>query len=157
MAAELDVDTDQDSGIEDLSSIESSSLRSSLLTYTYENGRRYHAYGTQMYPMPNDEVEQDRMDFLHHIWRTMLGGELLHKKPTSPPQLVLDIGTGTGIWAIDMADEYPEAKVIGTDLSPIQPQWVLPGLTTTSTWSTVEVSPDLWAIGRDFTCRVSKR
>jgi SAM-dependent methyltransferase len=128
MAAELnvDTDTDQDSGIEDLSSIESSSLRSSLLTYTYENGRRYHAFGTAAYPIPNDEIEQDRMDLLHHIWRTMLGGELLHKKPPSPPQLVLDVGTGTGIWAIDIADEYPEAKVIGTDISPIQPQWVPP-------------------------------
>jgi methylase of polypeptide subunit release factors len=34
--------------------------------------------------------------------------------------IVLDIGTGTGIWAIDFADEHPEAEVIGTDLSPIQ-------------------------------------
>lgn len=34
---------------------------------------------------------------------------------------MLDLGTGTGIWAIDFADEYPSANVIGTDLSPIQP------------------------------------
>jgi SAM-dependent methyltransferase len=37
---------------------------------------------------------------------------------------VLDIGTGTGIWAIEMAHEYPGSKVIGTDLSPIQPDMV---------------------------------
>ncbi len=36
----------------------------------------------------------------------------------------LDIGTGTGIWAIDFADEYPDTTVIGTDLSPIQPDVV---------------------------------
>jgi cyclopropane fatty-acyl-phospholipid synthase-like methyltransferase len=41
---------------------------------------------------------------------------------------VLDIGTGTGIWAIDFADSYPSAEVIGTDLSPIQPSWVPPNL-----------------------------
>lgn len=41
-------------------------------------------------------------------------------------QAILDIGTGTGIWAIDMADQYPSASVIGTDLSPIQPEWVPP-------------------------------
>jgi hypothetical protein len=35
-------------------------------------------------------------------------------------ETVLDIGTGTGAWAIDFADEYPKAEVIGTDLSPIQ-------------------------------------
>jgi len=42
------------------------------------------------------------------------------------PQRVLDVGTGTGIWAIDFADQFPSAEVIGTDLSPIQPQWVPP-------------------------------
>ncbi|KAF5706000.1 mRNA 3 end-processing YTH1 [Fusarium globosum] len=38
-------------------------------------------------------------------------------------QKVLDIGTGTGISAIDFADQYPNAEVIGRDLSPIQPDW----------------------------------
>lgn len=38
--------------------------------------------------------------------------------------MCLDIGTGTGIWAIDFADEHPETTVIGTDLSPIQPDSV---------------------------------
>ncbi|KAI7766391.1 hypothetical protein LZL87_014285 [Fusarium oxysporum] len=31
---------------------------------------------------------------------------------------------GTGIWAIDVADEHPEAEVLGVDLSPIQPGMV---------------------------------
>jgi len=35
---------------------------------------------------------------------------------------VLDLGTGTGIWAIDVADEFPNADVIANDLSPIQPE-----------------------------------
>jgi len=39
---------------------------------------------------------------------------------------VLDIGTGTGIWAIDFADEHPSTAVLGTDLSPIQPSLVPP-------------------------------
>ncbi|KAH7625504.1 hypothetical protein B0T09DRAFT_369391 [Sordaria sp. MPI-SDFR-AT-0083] len=30
----------------------------------------------------------------------------------------LDIATGSGLWAIDFADEFPDAKVIGTDVSP---------------------------------------
>lgn len=33
---------------------------------------------------------------------------------------VLDVGTGTGIWALDFADAYPNAEVSGVDLSPIQ-------------------------------------
>ncbi|KAL8846140.1 MAG: hypothetical protein Q9198_011319, partial [Flavoplaca austrocitrina] len=93
--------------------------------YTYENGRRYHAFRAGEYPLPNDEMEQDRMDLLHHIWRLMLGGGLLISD-IHEPQRILDVGTGTGIWAIDIADEYPEAQVIATDLSPIQPAWVPP-------------------------------
>lgn len=56
----------------------------------------------------------------------MLGGNLLIAPVSPSPQRVLDFGTGTGIWALDFADEYPGAKVIGTDLSPIQPLWVAP-------------------------------
>lgn len=41
---------------------------------------------------------------------------------------MLDVGTGTGIWAIDFADAHPDAEVIGTDISPIQPSWIPPNL-----------------------------
>ena len=32
------------------------SLASSIYNYTYENGRRYHAYRSGKYALPNDEV-----------------------------------------------------------------------------------------------------
>ncbi|PNP85404.1 hypothetical protein FNYG_01233 [Fusarium nygamai] len=38
----------------------------------------------------------------------------------------MDVGTGTGIWAIEYADLHPEAQVVGVDLSPIQPSLVPP-------------------------------
>jgi SAM-dependent methyltransferase len=117
---------DADSALGSPISSYSSSLASSILNYKYENGRRYHAYREGEYPFPNDEREQDRMDLLHHIFRLMLGGALFRAPISSFPQRILDFGTGTGIWAIDMADEYPSAEVIGTDLSPIQPTWVPP-------------------------------
>lgn len=44
------------------------------------------------------------------------------------PQNILDMGTGTGIWAIEMGDLYPGASILGMDLSPIQPQWVPPSV-----------------------------
>ena len=46
----------------------------------------------------------------------------LYFAPVKAPKKVLDIGTGTGIWAMDFGDEFPEAEVIGTDISPIQPR-----------------------------------
>ena len=36
----------------------------------------------------------------------------------------MDVGTGSGKWVSEVAWEYPEAKVIGIDLSPIQPGYV---------------------------------
>ncbi|OJJ42513.1 hypothetical protein ASPZODRAFT_1313209 [Penicilliopsis zonata CBS 506.65] len=99
------------------------SLRSSVLDYEYENGRRYQSYRKGEYLLPNDEDEQDRMDLLHHVYSMVLDGEL-NLAPVKNPQRVLDIGTGTGIWAMDFADQHPSAKVIGNDLSPIQPGWV---------------------------------
>ncbi|KAG8892544.1 hypothetical protein FRC00_011894, partial [Tulasnella sp. 408] len=33
---------------------------------------------------------------------------------------VLDIGTGTGTWAVDVAIQYPNAEVVGLDLAPVK-------------------------------------
>lgn len=57
----------------------------------------------------------DRLDMHHEVFLMLLNGRL-HLAPLDDPQRILDIGTGTGIWAIDMADKYPSAEVIGTDL-----------------------------------------
>ena len=104
----------------------STSLASSVMNYKYENGRRYHSYREGSYPLPNDESEQERLDLLHHIFKLMLDGELFRAPIPPDPHRVLDFGTGTGIWAMDFADQFPSAEVVGTDLSPIQPMWVQP-------------------------------
>lgn len=41
---------------------------------------------------------------MHHLFLVMRDDKL-HLAPIGPkPQRILDIGTGTGIWAIDMAE-----------------------------------------------------
>lgn len=109
------------------------SFASSVRDYCYENGRRYHAYRHGQYPFPNDQEEQDRLLLLHHLFKLTLGGELYRApiqprddRPTPPPRRILDIGTGTAEWAFEMAEDFPNAEVIGTDLSPIQPSWAPP-------------------------------
>ncbi|RPA85607.1 S-adenosyl-L-methionine-dependent methyltransferase [Ascobolus immersus RN42] len=41
---------------------------------------------------------------------------------------VLDLGTGTGTWAIQFGDAYPNSTVYGIDVSPIQNLWVPPNV-----------------------------
>ena len=82
------------------------------------------------YSFPNDEQENDRLDLQHHLFSLTLDGKLFTAPIPKEKQLhrVLDVGTGTGIWAMDFADEHPETQVVGIDLSPIQPLFVPPNV-----------------------------
>jgi hypothetical protein len=53
------------------------------------------------YLLPNDEEENDRLDIFHHLMGIVNGGKL-HRAPLKSPHRILDIGTGTGIWAMQM-------------------------------------------------------
>ncbi|KAI9829801.1 MAG: hypothetical protein M1826_005378 [Phylliscum demangeonii] len=130
--APIEVDTDLqsegDSAYGDEISTYSASLTSSVVNYQYENGRRYHAFREGSYVFPNDEQENDRLDIHSHMVNITLDGRM-HLAPIGPnPQRILDLGTGTGIWAIEMGDLYPSAEIIGNDLSPIQPGMVPPNV-----------------------------
>jgi len=64
----------------------------------------------------------------HHLLTLRAGGRLHLAPIDSNPQRILDLGTGTGIWAIDMGDLYPSAQVLGNDISPVQPTSVPPNV-----------------------------
>ncbi|KAH6690408.1 S-adenosyl-L-methionine-dependent methyltransferase [Plectosphaerella plurivora] len=87
------------------------------------HGRTYHNYQGAEYWGPNDDRQNEGLDVAHHMMNVAMDGKLF-LAPLNNPQKVLDVGTGTGIWAIDFADEHPGAIVIGTDISPIQPALV---------------------------------
>ncbi|KAJ3542215.1 hypothetical protein NM208_g4210 [Fusarium decemcellulare] len=81
-----------------------------------------------MYRASNDDAQNEALDIIHHVLTLLLDNKL-HMAPLKKDiKKVIDIGTGTGIWAIDFADEYPHAEVVGTEISPIQPSWVPPNL-----------------------------
>ncbi|KAL4751793.1 hypothetical protein BDW72DRAFT_173009 [Aspergillus terricola var. indicus] len=123
----IEVEDDANSTLGSQIASETSSLNSLVVQFEYENGRRYHSYQSGRYAFPNDEDELARMDLEHHIFLLLLDGEL-YLAPVIDPQRILDLGTGTGIWAIEVADQHPSASVIGTDLSPVQPSFVPPNL-----------------------------
>ncbi|KAK2051778.1 methyltransferase domain-containing protein [Colletotrichum caudatum] len=117
------------STIDEQISTYTASLSSSVLDYPTENGRRYHAFRAGSYYGPNDEIEQDRLDFHHAMILKAIG-----KKPFLSPidgektHRILDIGTGTGIWAIEVGELLPNSEIIGNDLSANQPNWVPPNV-----------------------------
>lgn len=86
---------------------DSASLRSSILEHSYVNGRRYHRYRHGRYPIPNDESEQNREDMLHTMMLEATDGRLFYAPIVSHPQKVIDLGTGTGLWAIESAPSFP--------------------------------------------------
>jgi hypothetical protein len=89
----------------------SSSLSSSVRNYMFENGRRYHKFREGAYNFPNDETEQDREDMKHAMVVNLCGGQLHFAPIGENPQNILDMGTGTGIWAIES-----ESSVVGPAL-----------------------------------------
>ncbi|KAK8112809.1 hypothetical protein PG984_013335, partial [Apiospora sp. TS-2023a] len=86
-----------------------------------DSGRSFHGYKEGKYFLPNDAAEQDRLDLQHAMLMMATGGKLAHAPMDHDPEYVMDVATGTGIWAIQFAQEHPGSHVIGTDLSKIQP------------------------------------
>ncbi|TEA17258.1 Secondary metabolism regulator LAE1 [Colletotrichum sidae] len=117
-----DTATDEDSSSVGDSSVDESlaSLRSSILDYRKENGRTYHRLSEGKYLFPNDEVRY----LTHHLWTLTWKDELCNSPKKDGAKRVLELGTGTGVWALDYAEAHPDATVIGVDLSPIQPGYV---------------------------------
>ncbi|UKZ75162.1 hypothetical protein TrVFT333_002836 [Trichoderma virens FT-333] len=129
--AEIPFDEEEieDSGVDDYdddTASSTASLSESIFDYRQIHGRTFQNSKTTEYWGPNDERQNNGLDISHHFVTMLLGDQLFEAPIKIPPTRVLDVGTGTGIWAIDMADKYPSAEIVGTDISPIQPMWVPP-------------------------------
>ncbi|CAM1511879.1 Fc.00g093920.m01.CDS01 [Cosmosporella sp. VM-42] len=122
-------DDDTDSVLDDDTESSTASITSSILRYRTILGRTFHSeQGNAHYWGANDEQQNEAMDINHHCQTLGLDGKLYLAPLSDKITKAVDIGTGTGIWAIDFADEFPGCEVIGTDISPIQPGWAPPNL-----------------------------
>jgi ubiquinone/menaquinone biosynthesis C-methylase UbiE len=78
-------------------------------------GGRAHTRGIP-YVLPRDLEEMNRLDFQHYILRQVFKGDFL--APVANPHAILDVGTGTGRWAREVATLFPAANVVGLDVNP---------------------------------------
>ena len=75
---------------------------------------RQHALGVP-YALPQDSEEINRLDFQHYLLRHAFRGNFA--APIRKPQTILDVGCGTGRWAREMAQAFPDARVAGVDIN----------------------------------------
>ncbi|KAJ5936303.1 Secondary metabolism regulator laeA [Penicillium verhagenii] len=72
-------------------------------------------------PISENDQEQDRLDIFHKVLTVARASDGLIYAPHPANSRILDLGCGTGIWCIEVANKYPNSFVVGTDLAPIQP------------------------------------
>ncbi|KAK1820523.1 hypothetical protein LTR12_005111 [Friedmanniomyces endolithicus] len=100
--------------------------------------------GTCRYQADSTKREADRLDLQHYLFRLTFGNRL-YFSPVKELKHALDIGTGTGLWAVELADAHPECEVISIDLSPGQPTLVPPNLKFL-----IDDAEDVWIYNQTF-------
>lgn len=108
--------------------------------------------------MPVDQKEQERLDIVHTMIKAVRPRlQRLHHAPfnggrdprTGAESRVLDVGHGTGIWCLEMAEQYPEAQFFGFDMANMDPKTIhtnvdlRPGFDYEMPWTLGEASFDL--------------
>ncbi|ERS97113.1 tam domain protein [Sporothrix schenckii 1099-18] len=161
-----------------------SSVTSAVAEHVYEAGLQFHGFqrspptspansnvvgpsgassqrGSKLYALPNDETEKNRDDMKHGIALLLMQNRLFYAPVDAKLKsggMVYDLGTGTGIWAMDVAEQFPSTVVRGIDLSPMQPAYIPPNVSFTiddfedewvlppNTFDLVHMRFSLWAV-----------
>ncbi|KAF5352407.1 hypothetical protein D9756_005826 [Leucocoprinus leucothites] len=99
-------------------------LRSNL--YKLEFGRNLNSF-SDIYKLPADEEELDRLERQYDMLNSLLDRkytppmmEVLADDGSEPQKAVLDLGTGSGNWIIDVARDFPHCSAVAIDLTPMK-------------------------------------
>ncbi|KAJ7343431.1 S-adenosyl-L-methionine-dependent methyltransferase, partial [Mycena albidolilacea] len=91
------------------------------------HGRRFNTLNPT-YFLPADDEEIKRSSLLHRLIKFIFGGRiytgpLREVVQFGPYRKALDLGTGSGEWAVELSDEISYVFVTGVDSAPIQFQF----------------------------------
>ncbi|KAI9276427.1 S-adenosyl-L-methionine-dependent methyltransferase [Sporodiniella umbellata] len=97
-----------------------SQLEGKVKYSTIDALREFHDEEASTYWLPKDESEQKRLTGQHFALKELFGGSIL-KSVTDVLDLekgvsVIDIGCGSGVWIMDMINDYPNCSYVGSDI-----------------------------------------
>ncbi|KAJ4262867.1 hypothetical protein NW762_006480 [Fusarium torreyae] len=123
----IEIDDDSDSSYSAATNVtDTQSLRTSILNYKWENGRRYHAYQDGAYWGPNDDRQQEAEDLIQfadeHPSAEVLGVDLSPIQPGFvPPNCKFEVDDINQEWTYPN-DTYDFVHIRG--LTGCIPDWV---------------------------------
>ncbi|KAK0635959.1 hypothetical protein B0T17DRAFT_650863 [Bombardia bombarda] len=98
------------------------------------------------YPLTRDYVDFNRLNLQHYQLKDLFGYNIHPKIPHHQKSLkIADVGTGTGIWLLDVASQLdPSAELYGLDcdISQVAPKEWLPENLTLREWSVFDDVPE---------------
>ncbi|KAI8691550.1 Secondary metabolism regulator LAE1 [Fusarium sp. Ph1] len=95
----------------------------------WKHGRFYGSWKPGKYLFPIDSEELNRLDIFHKVFLVARGNKPFHCPIMRKTPRIMDLGTGTGIWAINVAEDcLSDAQIMAVDLNQIQPALIPVGV-----------------------------
>ncbi|KDR85601.1 hypothetical protein GALMADRAFT_234564 [Galerina marginata CBS 339.88] len=102
--------------------------------YRQEYGRGLNNY-SDVYRLPADEEELERLDKQHSMFVDIMGGKYVPPMASvmaddlpGETKACLDLGCGSGSWIMDVARDFPHCSAVAVDLIPMQSPTMPPNL-----------------------------